>query len=172
VLAERPARMRDGALVAILAAAVAFALVAVGSMDLSGLVERRDWDKPGSDAVWLLSAGLALLLGASGVVATETWVRLSTLARYVRPGVGPRRCLSRPALIRRALEELTQASAGIVVVYSVHEPFVGSGLPVDATSYPVPMLPAGDAGSERRPVRLNTATALDGVSLPGWTEVW
>jgi hypothetical protein len=153
VVAERRALKRDGALAAILAAAVGVALVAARSMDLIELAERRDWGELAADGVGLLLVGLVLLLAAWGVVVAETWVRLSTLARYVRRGRRPE-TLPQPTGARtaRALEEIARVSAGNVVVYSVYEPFVGSGLPIDATSYPVPLLPANDGGTGPKPV--------------------
>jgi hypothetical protein len=161
VLAERRGLMRDGALAAIIGVTVAVVLVELGSGDVRGSFERRDWEGLTSDAGWLLPIGCGLLLAAWGVETTETWVRLSTLARYVRPGGHPEKLpLPTAARTARVLEELAGVSTGNVIVYSVYEPFVGSGVAVDATSYSIPLLPADDGENGRRPARFRAGELM------------
>jgi hypothetical protein len=133
VLAHRRALLRDAGLTAILTILVVGLIAAATSGRGAGGL-----------AFWLV-----WLVAAWGVGAAETWVRLSTLGRYLRPGglpdqvpppVGPRAA--------HKLATLDAANAGNVIVYSGFLPFVGSGELIDAGGYPVPLLPL-DTGMER-----------------------
>jgi hypothetical protein len=166
VLADRRALLRDAALAAVLVVFLTVVLVAAVAVDLVGLVERQDWGRLGADAVRLLPVGLVLLLVAWSVVAAETWVRLSTLADYLRPGGRPE-TLPQPRAARTAylLDQLVEVNTGNVVVYSVYAPFVGSGQPADAASYPVPLLAAGDGDdSGRQPVRFGAGELVTALT--------
>jgi FHA domain len=139
LLAHRRALLRDAVLTVLLPGVVV--LTALIAVDLASGQLRH------------VPTAAALIALAVIVVAAETWARLSTLGRYLRPGGRPDLSPSRTsATARRQLAELAEGNSGNVVVYSIYEPFVGSGIEVDRTSYPVPLLPRGDG--EDHPARV------------------
>lgn len=115
----------------------------------------------------VLPLGIGLLVVAWTVLATETWVRLSTLGDFLRPGGRPDLAPS-PVSARAAqlLGRLAAANAGNVVVYSVYQPFVGSGVQIDRSSYPVPLLPRGDGtqATEQQAVAFSTGELVGSIS--------
>jgi hypothetical protein len=144
VLARRRALICEAVLAALLAAAIVAIVQWAVSVDVSKLIERQAWDLLAASAGDLLPVGATVLVAAWSAVAIEAWVRFATLGNYLRLGGRPE-AAPMPGGARTAglLAELAQANAGNVVVYSIYEPFVGSGVQVSRSSYPVPLIPQG-----------------------------
>jgi len=177
VLASRRALVRDVILAALLAVAGAILVVWATSNDVARVVQDRAWDRLATGAAGPLWAEVAVAIAAWGVVAAETLIRFTTLGNYLCPNRQPD-AAPVPGGVRtaRLLDELARANQGNIVVYSVYEPFVGSGIQVSSNSYPVPLIPRSDDRdtTPRPPTRFSTGElvealteALRGLGLEG-----
>jgi hypothetical protein len=156
MLAHGRALLRDAGLAVVL-------IVAVSVVAFMVVAGRASFDMARVSAV--LGLGAAFLVPAWVVLATETWARLATLGKYLRPGGRPD-LLPSPVRGKAAgmLESLADASRGNVVVYSVYEPFVGSGVKVDSSSYPVPLLPRNRIEPDsKKPIKFGTNDLVDAI---------
>jgi hypothetical protein len=135
VVAERRELLRDAFLTVVLGLAVAVpaALVLTGPARLTAFV-----------------GALAILITmALGAVALETSARLATLGRMLQLGGRPDDLPSPPGPIGAVLQELAEANDGNVIVFTVFDPFIGSGTVVDAGSFTVPLIPQEERLRER-----------------------
>jgi len=167
VLASRRALVRDAILTTLLAAAGIILVVWATSDEVGRVVQQQAWDRLATDAVGLLWVEAALAVAAWGVVAAETFVRFVTLGNYLCPNGQPD-AAPVPGGVRTAnlLAELARTNQGNVVVYSVYEPFVGSGVQVISSSYPVPLIPrSGDRDTPpRQPTGFSTNELLEALT--------
>jgi hypothetical protein len=152
VVAERRALVRDAVLTTILGLATVVAAAWV----------RRPAGGT-TFAAWIA----VLLVAAVLTVSAEVSVRLTTLGRLLQFG-------GRPADLRvpggrtgRILSDLADANDGNVVVFTVFEPFVGSGMIVDSGSFTVPLIPQEEwleQAPPRVPDPITSGEVLDALS--------
>ena len=165
-VAHRRACLRDSALATILLAAALL-------LPLASFAEaERTMVGPA-----FLGTAAVLMVLAVIVTATDVWIRLSTLSRYLTPGRRPDLDQSQVSVrTSRQLQSLGESGGGNVIVHSVYEPFVGSGIHVDSRSYTLPLLPQDESGDlpTRQPVEFGArelvdeiADALHGLRLDG-----
>jgi len=167
VLASRRALVRDAILTTLLAAASIILVVWATSDDVGRVVQDQVWDGLATSAVGLLWVEVALAVAAWGVVAAETFVRFVTLGNHLCPNRQPD-AAPVPGGVRtaRLLDELARTNQGNIVVYSVYEPFVGSGIQVSSNSYPVPLIPrSGDPDTTpRQPAGFSTNEVVEALT--------
>jgi len=167
VLASRRALVRDAILAALLAAASIILVVWATSDKVGRVVQDQAWDRLATGAAGLLWVEVALAVAAWGVVAAETFVRFVTLGNYLCPNRHPD-AAPVPGGVRTAslLDELARANQGNIVVYSVYEPFVGSGVQVSSSSYPVPLIPRSGDGdtTPRQPTGFSTNELVEALT--------
>lgn len=165
VLASRRALVRDAILSALLAAALIVLVVWATSDEAGRIVQYQAWDRLATSAAGLLWVEAALAVAAWGVVAAETFVRFVTLGNYLCPNGQPD-AAPVPVGVRTAslLAELARTNQGNVVVYSVFEPFVGSGVQVSSSSYPVPLIPRSGDTTPRQPTGFSTNELVEALT--------
>ena len=167
VLASRRALIRDAILTTLLAAASIILVVWATSDDVGRIIQQRAWDRLATGAVGPLRVEAALAVAAWGVVAAETFVRFATLGNYLCPNRQPD-AAPVPSGVRTAnlLAELARTNQGNVLVYSFYEPFVGSGVQVSSSSYPVPLIPrSGDCDTTpRQPTGFSTSELVEALT--------
>lgn len=139
VVAQRRELVRDAVLTTVLGLAVFVAGV---------------WWRSSGPAVGGLFVAVAALIAMAVVaVGTETWMRFETLGRFLQWGKQPDRLPAPTGRIAATLQDLAPANDGNVVVFTVYDPFVGSGALVDEGSFTVPLIPQ-QAWLDQTPARL------------------
>ncbi|SRR6266536_2740544 len=166
VVAERRDLLRDAVLTAAILLGVWVVGVWAASADVTALVRGGDWETLARRAADVLPAAAILLAITLIVVAADASARLSTLSRMLRRGGRPAD-LPRPSgRVAAVLDELAEANSGNVVVFTVFDPFVGSGLVVDAASFTVPLIPRDEPEWEtapRLPPLLHAGDVIDAL---------
>ena len=167
VLASRRALIRDAVLATLLAAVGVILVFWATSEDVGEIVRQRAWDRLATGVAGPLLAEAVLAVAAWCAVAAEAFVRFATLGDYLCPNRQPN-AAPVPGRARMAglLDELARTNQGNVVVYSFYAPFVGSGVQVSSSSYPVPLIPrSGNYDTHpRQPTRFSTNELVEALS--------
>jgi hypothetical protein len=128
VAAERRELWRD--------AVLAGALMLVANVAIAIAIAWNSTSSPGR----LLSIAAVALVISLAAVGLDVFTRLSIVARYLQEGGQPGALSVPPGRISSVLQTLAEVNSGNVIVFSIAQPFVGSGTPVDADSFTVPLL--------------------------------